>query len=417
MLLCDRISRRSPLFARSFNACNRATLSLLCGLTRVLPSLAYRFLFLLFLLVLSGISVQGQTASPDATEPTDDVPAPTLADSTEERSNSLYALPVVFYTPETSLGFGVAGVYAFNFKDDLLTARPSSVQVVAAYTLQKQLLLYFPFTLFVDNGDYYTYGEIGYYRYVYKFFGIGNEVDPNVEETYGVNFPRIRLTALKRVHPKWYVGLRYWFEKFNITETDNEGMLAAGDITGSRGGVTSGPGLVALFDTRDNVFFSSDGWYVETLLQRNAGWTGSDFNYTTFSVDASTFFRTRWDHIVALNAYGITQSGASPFNQMALLGGSKRMRGYFEGRYRDQSMLTIQAAYRAILFWRIGAVAFASYGGVAPGLSDIQLEDFRYTVGGGLRFVLDREKKINIRLDAGFGKNTSGYYLTIGEAF
>ena len=374
------------------------------------------FLLLIFLGLLAATRTQGQTTSPDATEPNDVAPNPELADTTERR-NSLYGLPVVFYTPETSLGFGVAGVYAFNFKDDSLTARPSSVQVVAAYTLQKQLLLYFPFTLFVDNGDYYTYGEVGYYRYVYQFFGIGNEVDPDFEEVYSVNFPRIRLTALKRVHPKWYVGLRYWFENFNITETDEEGMLTAGNIAGSRGGVTSGPGLVALFDTRDNVFFSSDGWYVETLLQRNAGWTGSDFTYTTFSVDASTFLRTRWDHIIALNAYGVTQSGAPPFNQLALLGGSKRMRGYFEGRYRDQRMLTVQAAYRALLFWRVGAVVFVSYGGVAPSWLEVHLENFHYTVGGGLRFVLDREKKINIRLDAGFGKNTSGYYLTIGEAF
>jgi hypothetical protein len=80
-------------------------------------------------------------------------------------------------------------------------------------------------------------------------------------------------------------------------------------------------------------------------------------------------------------------------------------------------MLTVQAAYWAMLFWRVGAVAFVSYGAVAPQLSEMQLQDFRYTVGGGLRFVLDRQKKINIRLDAGFGKNTSGYYLTIGEAF
>ena len=357
------------------------------------------------------------TPTSDVSTPDVSTPDVSTSDITEERKNSLYALPVVFYSPETSLGFGTAGVYAFNFKGDLPAARPSSVQLVAAYTLKKQLLLYFPFTLFVDNGHYYTYGEVGYYRYVYKFFGIGNEVDPAFEEAYNVNFPRIRLTALKRVHPQWYVGLRYWFENFNITETDADGMLTTGDITGSRGGVTSGPGLVALLDTRDNVFFSSDGWYVETLLQRNAAWTGSDFTYTTFSVDASTFLRTSWDHVVALNAYGVTQSGAPPFNQLALLGGSKRMRGYFEGRYRDQSMLTLQAAYRALLFWRIGAVAFASYGGVAPRLSAMELKDFQYTVGGGLRFQLDRKKKINIRLDAGFGQNTSGYYLTIGEAF
>ncbi len=340
----------------------RAVFFYLTRLSRQPLSFLPRCLVLISLLgLLFNSRAEGQTPSV-ADEPEVVVPP----DSTAERSNSPYGLPVVFYTPETSLGFGVAGVYAFNFKKDSLTARPSSVQLVAAYTLQKQLLLYFPFTIFVNNGDYYTYGEVGYYRYVYQFFGIGNQATSEMEEAYSVNFPRIRLTALQRVHPKWYVGLRYWYENFVITETEEEGQLAAGEIVGSRGGNTSGPGVVALFDTRDNVFFSSDGWYVETLLQRNAGWTGSDFNYTTFSVDASTFVRTRWNHVVALNAYGVAQSGAPPFNQLALLGGSKRMRGYFEGRFRERSMLTVQAAYRAMLFWRVGAVAFVSYGGVAP---------------------------------------------------
>ena len=146
--------------------------------------------------------------------------------------NSLYALPVLFYTPETGLGFGVAGVYAFHLRNDSLSARPSSVQMVAAYTLQKQLLVYFPYTLFLKNGDYYSYGELGYYRYVYQFFGIGNEVDPNFEEAYSVNFPRIRITALKRVSPAVYVGFRYWFEDFQIAETDEEGELVTTQVAG-----------------------------------------------------------------------------------------------------------------------------------------------------------------------------------------
>lgn len=338
-------------------------------------------------------------------------------DTTEERSNSLFALPVVFYTPETRLGFGAAGVYAFNFRGDSLGARPSSVQLVAAYTLNEQLLLHFPFNLFISNGNYYTYGEVSYYRYIYQFFGIGNEARLDQEESYGVSFPRIRLTALKRIHPKWYVGLRYWFEDYRITQTADAGLLATENILGSTGGITSGPGVVALYDTRDNVFYSSDGWYVETLLQRNAAWTGSDFDYTTLSVDARTFLRTHPKHVLALNAYGLLQSGNVPFNQLSLLGGSRRMRGYFEGRFRDQNLLTIQAAYRAWLFWRVGAVAFVSYGGVAPRLAEVRLADFRYAAGGGLRFVLDQEKKLNVRFDIGFGKNTVGYYLTIGEAF
>ena len=358
--------------------------------------------FLLIIFVLLAQYSSGQDTAP--------------LDTTAERRNRLFALPVVFYTPETQLGFGAAGIYAFNFRGDNPEARSSSVQTVLAYTLNNQLLVNFPFTLFLDNGNYYTYGEVGYYRYIYQFYGVGNEIDPDGEETYRVNFPRIRFTALKRVLPKWYFGLRYWFDDYQIVETTEGGLLATEDITGSRGGIISGPGVATLFDTRDNVFYATDGWYIETLLQRNADWTGSDFNYTSITADVRTYFLTHWNHVVALNAYGVLQSGNVPFNELALLGGSRRMRGYFEGQYREQNLLTMQVAYRAPLFWRIGAVAFVSYGGVGPQTTDA-LQNLRYAVGGGLRFLIDQKRKINLRLDAGFGKNTSGYYLTIGEAF
>ena len=78
------------------------------------------FLPLTFLGLLAAFSVQGQIEPSDKP---DEIATAAEADTTE-RSNSLYALPVVFYTPETSLGFGAAGVYAFNFKDDLPEVRP-----------------------------------------------------------------------------------------------------------------------------------------------------------------------------------------------------------------------------------------------------------------------------------------------------
>jgi hypothetical protein len=41
------------------------------------------------------------------------------------------------------------------------------------------------------------------------------------------------------------------------------------------------------------------------------------------------------------------------------------MRGYYEGRFRERQLYAVQAEYRAHLFWRVGAVGFASLGGVA----------------------------------------------------
>ena len=65
------------------------------------------------------------------------------------RNWSLKGYPLVFYTPETKLGFGLAG--AFNFKagpksDTLLN--DSQILTGSAYTLEKQLLLYLPWKIF-----------------------------------------------------------------------------------------------------------------------------------------------------------------------------------------------------------------------------------------------------------------------------
>ncbi len=339
-------------------------------------------------------------------------------DSIQGSNNSFYVFPIVFYAPETDFGFGAAGIYAFRFKHEPPASRPSQVQIGLAYTLKKQVLIYFPYQLYFHNQLYYSYGEIGYYRYVYKFFGIGNKVAPDFVENYSVNFPRIRINFLKLVRHDLYVGLRYWFEDYRITELAPEGMLADHTITGSDGGITSGPGLVAIYDTRDNVFFPQQGIYAEAFVQKNGNITGSDFRYTTYSLDASKYiFLNHPKHLVAINGYAVFMAGNPPFNQLAMLGGPKKMRGYFEGRYRERNLVLLQAEYRAPLFWRIGLAGFVSYGSVSHSLASFQLKDFRYTLGGGLRFLLDKEKKINIRLDAGFGKNTSGYYLTIGEAF
>ena len=76
-----------------------------------------------------------------------------------------------------------------------------------------------------------------------------------------------------------------------------------------------------------------------------------------------------------------------------------------------------QGEYRVPLFWRIGAVAFGGIAAVANEFSEFRLESIKPSYGGGIRFALDEDDKINIRLDMGFGQNTNGFYLTIGEAF
>ena len=50
-------------------------------------------------------------------------------------------------------------------------------------------------------------------------------------------------------------------------------------------------------------------------------------------------------------------------------------------------------------------------------MSDFRLEDLKYSVGFGLRFMVDPREKINLRVDFGFGEGSSGVYIGAIEVF
>ncbi len=340
------------------------------------------------------------------------------ADSAWIRKSSLVVLPIAFYTPETRLGLGAAGVYAFRFRGEPDTIRPSQIQTGFAYTFENQLLLYFPFQIFYDRSKYNIYGELGYYRYFYRFFGIGNETAIADEEIYSANFPRVRLSALRLVRPNLYLGLRYWFDDYNITDVAADGKLAQGEVVGTRGGIVSALGVVANYDSRDNVFFPKKGMLMEAAWLVNSRTFGSDFNFRRFSVDASFYKTFPWQHTLALNGFVDFAFGETPFFQLPLIGGTKKLRGYWEGRFRDQKLWVAQAEYRLPLFWRLGMVAFGGVGSVAPDFSGFSGQRVHYSVGTGLRVLLSKTERINVRIDVGIDEAGNWLpYITVGEAF
>lgn len=71
-------------------------------------------------------------------------------DSSTTKNTSFFALPLIFSTPETSLGFGAAGILSYRQKELSDTLLPSQIQFGFAYTLNKQLLSYTSFQLYFD---------------------------------------------------------------------------------------------------------------------------------------------------------------------------------------------------------------------------------------------------------------------------
>lgn len=336
---------------------------------------------------------------------------------TAQFKNSFVALPLVFRSPETSWGFGAGAFYAFRPSHYSENTRPSQIQIGGAYTLLNQILSYLPFQIFTNENRYQILGELGYYRFIYDYYGIGNDKPIDFRELFTVRFPRVRLQAMIQFRDNQYWGLRYWMDNYAISETEPGGELSDGSIQGSNGGFLSGLGLVHTYDTRDKIFATHKGWFVETVLFHNGPMLGSDFDYTKFIIDARRFFKLKENHSIGVNVYLEFTGGDAPFNQLALMGGSKRMRGYYEGRYRDKHMAVVQGEYRFPLFWRFSGVIFGGFASVNNRPDFLEPGIWRWNVGPGIRLAIDPNERINIRLDYGFTKESSGLYLIVGEAF
>ncbi len=333
------------------------------------------------------------------------------------KRTTFFPLPLIYYTPETRWAFGGAGFLSWRFKSEADTSRPSQIQAGGAYTLEDQILTYLSYQMWWDEEKYTVFGELGWYRYNYFYFGIGNDNPKNMEELYGVNYPRFRTTFLREIIPDVYAGLRFTADDFNITELAEGGELETQNISGSGGGLNSGAGVAVTYDTRDNYFETHSGWYAEINVDRLGSYLGSDFEYTRLMLDLRKFFTLSEKDFLGANFYTEFINGNAPFITLALLGGNKRMRGFYEGRYRDNNSALLQAEYRRDIVGRLGGVIFGGAGAVADGYVNMALRDIRVTYGGGLRMALNKEDRINIRFDVGIGNGEPAYYLTIGEAF
>lgn len=176
----------------------------------------------------------------------------------EMDENSLFPLPVVYYTPEAGLFFGASLLYNFYIDRDK-PINASQIQLAAGYTTKDQLLIFIPFQLFWNKNKWRSIGEFGLYNYAYPFYGIGNNNSQDIFTTYRALFPRARIFLLKEFRPNLFIGGRYWFENYDVISWDENGDFAQENFEGGDYNRTSGIGPALIYDTRDGIYYPTEG--------------------------------------------------------------------------------------------------------------------------------------------------------------
>lgn len=344
-----------------------------------------------------------------------------------EQDSTLYlskiiTAPIVSYSPETNLGFGIGAKYLFKFNGSGDETRTSNMPVSFLYTLNNQFFVYSGFEIFTNQEKWVISGNIIFQNYPRLYYGIGQNSPDTNEEIYDTYQFLIEPIILKQAFTRYLFlggGLRY--NTIYDTTIEENGLLDTNMPTGFDGSTSTGVELALLYDSRDNILNASKGWYFEfTRGFYNTSLGGThDFDLTRFDLRHYMKISQKNDDVLAFQAIGHFANGDVPLAELALFGNEQIMRGYIEGRYIEENLLAAQVEYRKTFKdSRFGIVAFVGAGDVFSKSTDLSLGDLKLNYGVGLRFMLDKKEKLNIRFDYGAGNESDGnFYVNIAEAF
>ncbi|PIB33975.1 hypothetical protein BFP72_00270 [Reichenbachiella sp. 5M10] len=328
--------------------------------------------------------------------------------------------PILSYSQETGQVFGLVKYNMINLvKSDTVSAASNFSALVSAST-EGQFKFVINSKTYLKQDRIVTQSEASYINFPQNVRGIGNDVmtdDPTEVVTISLNFINSALFAIKD-EKTFYVGVDQYFRNYTKVEADSNSFLVEDEVAGYQGGRVSGFGPAMIYDTRDHRYNPQTGHYLESSYKVFGSFFGSDFKYTAFKVDYRQFINPWHQHVIAFQFRTNVSTGDVPFFTMSQMGGSSHMRGYYQGAIRDKAIVDTQVEYRMPIWKMIGVVAFASAGRVAPNLGAMALDGLWYGGGAGLRIMVDRKNRANLRLDYGLGEEgASAFVIGFTEAF
>jgi outer membrane protein assembly factor BamA len=317
-------------------------------------------------------------------------------------------IPAVVYSPETSLGIGVRALRIFRdpTRPDL---RPSTLPITFLYTLNNQQIFTTELDWWANENKSYTNARFELSNFPFSYFGIGNNPVSGKGESYTTQYASIHVNYERLIAKGVYIGPRYEFRADRISNRIANGLLESDRPLGFDGQLISGLGLVLNHDTRDNIFQPAKGWLNRLAWMKFSPSLGSRFDFNQWTLDARKYLTVKPQQVLALQSWWSFTQGDAPFQHISLIGGSERMRGYFEGRFRDRHATVQQAEYRFRVHRNLGMVTFVHAGQVVSSVKDFAFARFRYGAGVGFRYKLTPDG-LNIRLDLAIGDQRAFYF-------
>ena len=328
--------------------------------------------------------------------------------------------PSLGYSNETGF-YGGGSVYLRYRPAHFDETIPKNVfYLTSEYSQKKQYSLKFEPEIHFLDGIYTISSKLKYKYWPSNFYGIGNDNNKNDSEKFTSNEFSFILNWQRRISDNLAISLMYDFSKYEIVKMEEDGLLAAGSIPGSEGGINSGLGWQVSYDRRNNEFYPTKGRLHSFQIMSFNKTSGSDFVYLKYSLDLREYFSLSETQVIALQGYFFFIKGDPPFYRMSYL--DDLMRGVTSNLYIDKHTAICRAEHRFFPWQygfrkRLGFVVFLETGQVAHEFKEFAIENIKLNYGFGFRFSFLLEDRLNLRFDVGFGEVNGNISMSSREVY
>ena len=337
-----------------------------------------------------------------------------------EKRTGIIAFPIVFYSSDTSVGFGASAVLHKEHYKDEYVSKSNSLALVFFYTLRNQLLNANVGNLYWDHANWHWKSKLVFKKYPTDFYGIGNDTRTSAHEVFEPFTFQFENSVNRRIWKSFYAGISLSQGYHMLVKLKKNGLAEKYFEDHKKEGFISGIGLRLSYDSTDDSFFPTTGSSAEAVYQYFPFWLGSKYSFSRVFIDGRTFIKIpvpKFESVLGFQLLFEGVKGTVPLSFLPTIGSKDMMRGYIGDRFRDNYMLAAQTEWRFPIYWRFGGTLFFAAGKVQHNFTDFIFQDIKYGGGFGIRVQLAKKKKINLRFDMGFTPEGYKFYFNLLEAF
>lgn len=324
-------------------------------------------------------------------------------------------LPGPHFSSTVGLGLGLVatGLYSLDRSDPALPQ--SNAALYADMTTKGFLLIGLKGNNIFRKERYRLDYRLYTYTFPTRFWGMGYGNGRNDDNE--TDYRRFRFDAMARflvqVKGKLYVGPLVSYRFIRASEIEGQGLpLFEGQERTLR---SLEAGLSLTYDSRDFMLNAYRGWFVQLDQTFAPRWVAGDYNYAKTDLTVSTYRQVWKGGVLAGEWHSAFIDGTPGWGMMSEAGASGRLRGYYEGRYRDRNIMEAQVELRQHVWKRNGVALWLGAGEVFPKFGELRWKRVLPNAGAGYRWAF--KHRVNVRLDCGFSRDGCGFMFNINEAF